>query len=78
MKIVCCILLKEWFYRFMLKLLLLLEVLKGSLSLFVIVIFVDWWKHFFWSYVYYLSFVKLFVLFVDKWERKGIVRGCFR
>ena len=31
----------------MLKLLLLLEVLKGSLSLFVIVIFVDWLKHFF-------------------------------
>ena len=60
----------------MLKLLLLLEVLDVSLSLFVIVLFVDCWKHF-WSYVYYLSFVNLFVLFVGNRERKGIVRGCF-
>ena len=59
----------------MLKL-LLLEVLEVSLSLFVIALFVDWWKHF-WSYVYYLSFVNSFVLFVDNRERKGIVLGCF-
>ena len=56
----------------MLKL-FLLKVLDIRLSVDCVVIFLVLFK--FWIYLYWLSFLKLFVLFVDNWKRNGIGRG---
>ena len=58
----------------MLKL-LPVKVLDIRFSVNCVVIFLVLFK--FRSYLYCLSFVKLFVLFVDNRKSNGIVRGCF-